>query len=738
MFRLSNKNKLVANIFGLLCVGLLASTLVAYQHVKSLQEQAIQNELKLKAIIVSKRLNYWVEQNLNDVEHFASFLEASSESLQSHSSFQGYILQQSKLRKLNYLAYTLDSDGYYGINDWQPPENFDPRQRPWYIEGKAAKRPIIGHPYISVEKTPKMLLAVTAPIIIQNEFVGLASAHIGLDDVHQSLAEIDLDVGGQAFLIDPQGKVIIHEDTQHVGTLWEGFESMINAEEDAQGFMTMIESPTKQFFISAPSPELGWALVFSVSQDSIDRELLNGTVYLLGKFLIIFILVIFGVYLSNRHILSPLFDYMELDSVTLLPNKKHFKQQLIEGFLKPVKKGKLIIINIDNFSRLTATYPAAKIHLLQNEIKGRIESQLHNNSLLGSFSESRYIVYCDCDCDCGDHSPQCHCKDLLPNLSDVLAKSYQITGQEINCSFRMGASYYPKHGVEVEKLIDNSFSALANVAKYTRKNYSIFSPDINQQFSDEQSIQSAIVNAIDNAEFTMVYQPQVDSNTGKMFAMESLVRWHSIELDRFVPSDEFIPIAERCGLIVALGDHITDTVFKQVGAWNKLGRNFGKVSINISAHQLLADGFYSYIQQCVIKHNVSSKQIEFEITETSLLEEPITSIGVLNKLSKDGFSIAIDDFGTGYSSLKYLNDLPVDKLKIDRTFVMDVDKKPKSALLVKTIISMANNLNIDVLAEGVERIEEANTLSEFGCTQIQGYLYSRPLNPEAVLALSDS
>ena len=126
MFRRSNKNKLVANIFGLLCLGLLVSTLVAYQHVKSWQEQAIQNELKLKAIIVSKRLNYWVEQNLHYVEHFTSFLKASSESLQKHSNFRDYILQQPKLKKLNYLGYTLDADGYYGINDWQPPDEFIP------------------------------------------------------------------------------------------------------------------------------------------------------------------------------------------------------------------------------------------------------------------------------------------------------------------------------------------------------------------------------------------------------------------------------------------------------------------------------------------------------------------------------------------------------------------------------------------------------------------------------------
>ncbi len=281
-------------------------------------------------------------------------------------------------------------------------------------------------------------------------------------------------------------------------------------------------------------------------------------------------------------------------------------------------------------------------------------------------------------------------------------------------------------------MIDNAFSALANVKHYQDKNYSVFSSAINQQFSDEQFIHDAMNNAIRTDEFTMVYQPQIDSNTGEMFAVESLIRWNSSELERTVSPGEFIPIAESNGLMVLLGDYIIELVFKQISFWNKQGVEFGVASINISPSQLLAEDFYSKLQQSIAIHKVSPKQIELEITETSILENPMVTIEVLRKLKADGFSIAIDDFGTGYSSLEYLNIMPLDKLKIDRSFVVDLDKEQKSAVLVKTIIAMAKNLNLDVLAEGAERREEVNALANLGCHKIQGYFYSKPLSPEAL------
>lgn len=725
MSQLNNKNKLAANFIALLFIGLLTSSMVAYQHVKGWQERAIHDELQLNASLVSTQLSLWVDQTLNHVEHFALFLATSGESLRDHPSFQRYMEQHPKRGGLEYLGYALESDGYYGVTDWQVPEGYDPRQRPWYIEGKAAKQPTIGLPYISVGNASKTFLAVTSPIFVQDQFLGLASAHIAFDFLQIGLEKIDLNMRGHAFLIDKQGKVIVHEEKQQLGSLWSGFADI---KDNANSLMQVSESPTELFFISKQNPKLGWLLVFAIPKDAIEGELLHGVLLLLGKFLLIFILVMFVLYLSNRHLLSPLFDYMELDSVTLLPGKKHFKRQLIDDFLLPGTKGKLLIINIDNFSRLTATYPAAQIHLLQNKIKERIQSLLHNKALLGSFSESRYIVYYDCD----EEVSKYNLIDVLRNLTGVLAEQYQVAGREINCSFRIGTSSYPDHGNEIESLIDNAFSALANVRRYQDKNYGIFSPAINQQFSDEQLIHDAMNNAIRTAEFTMVYQPQIDTYTGEMFAMESLIRWHSSELKRTVSPGEFIPIAESGGLMVLLGDYIFDTVFKQISFWNKQGLKFGVVSINISPCQLLADDFYPKLQQSIAIHKVSPRQVEFEITETSLLENPMATIEVLRKLKADGFSIAIDDFGTGYSSLEYLNMMPLDKLKIDRAFVVDLDKKQKSAVLVKTIIAMAKNLNLDVLAEGVERKEEANTLADLGCHQIQGYLYSKPLTPDAL------
>ena len=625
MSRMSNKNKLAANFIVLLFIGFLASSIVAYQHVKDWQERVIQDELQLNATLVSTQLNAWVDQALDHVDSFAIFLATSSKSLLDHPSYQRYMEQRHNLAGSEYLGYALESDGYYGVSDWQVPEDYDPRQRPWFIEGKAAQRPIIGHPYISVGDTPRTELAVTSPIFVQGRFIGLASAYIALDYVQTSLGEIDFYMEGYAFLIDKQGKVIVHEDSQQLGSLWSGF---ADVKDSIDGLMQVIESPTKLFFISKQNPKLGWLLVFAVPKDAIEGELLYGALHLLGKFLIIFIVMMFGLYLSNHHLLSPLFDYMELDSVTLLPGKKHFKQQLIDDFLLPGKKGKLLIINIDNFSRLTATYPAAQIHLLQNKIKERIQSQLHDKALLGHFSESRYIVYHDCDNELSKYNVD----DFLRNFSDVLAEQYQVAGREINCSFRIDISAYPDHGKEIESLIDNAFSALANVGRYQDKHYGFFSPAINQQFSNEQLIYDAMNNSIRTAEFTMVYQPQIDTATGKMFAIESLIRWHSSKLERTVSPGEFIPIAESSGMMGLLGDYIINTVFKQISFWNKQGLEFGIASINISPSQLLAEDFHSKLQQSITIHKVSPKQVELEITETSLLENPMATIGVLSKL----------------------------------------------------------------------------------------------------------
>lgn len=717
-FRLSNKNILTASFVSLLIIGLSASTATAYQHVKSRLQIAVQAEIQLKAKYVVNELKHWTQDTITQVEHFALFLGRSESDLTKHPRFDKFAEWYPNSANLQYLGYTIDSDGYYGIADWQVPDDYDARNRSWYIEGKVANKSKFGQPYISIENNEQAWLAVTSPIHQQEKFIGLASAHVSFDRMLSVLRSIKLGMAGKAFLVDQQGQVVLPK-LQEVDNIWSKQARLQTDGRLVEGILPQSVSSTHTLYVTKTIDSLTSHIVFAIPNEVVSKKVYQGTLALLAKFLVIFLAVMIALYFSNRHLLAPLFDYLELDSITLLPSKKHFKQQVEQQFLLPKQKGRLLIINMEDFNRITASYPAFHVNLLQNKIKERVQLQLADPSLLGNFSESRFIVYYQVN-DVADD-------ELLMLLTSALSEHYEIAGSEIYCNFRIGASDYPEHGQNIETLIDNAFSALACVSRQQSNNFNVFTAQINQQFSDAQKIHNAMKKGLSTGEFSMVYQPQIDALTGRVFAVESLVRWHSTLLNRNVSPAEFIPIAESSGLMVSLGDSITRQVFHQLMQWNLQGIDVSLVSINISTQQLLAADFYDNLLTNCQDFNVSPMQIELEITETCLLKDPEDIIVLLNRLNLYGFSIAIDDFGTGYSSLEYLNSMPLHKLKIDRSFVVDLDKKEKSAVLVKTIVAMANNLNLDVLAEGVERTGEAEALLALGCSKIQGYLYSKPL-----------
>jgi EAL domain-containing protein (putative c-di-GMP-specific phosphodiesterase class I)/GGDEF domain-containing protein len=718
MLRVSNKNKLIVSFVTLLLIGLIASTTVAYLHVKSGLEIAIQDELQLKAKFVAAELNHWTKGTIEQVEHFALHLELLEGDLQQHPNFDFFLKRHPNNYALEHLGYVIDRNGYYRITDWQPPETYDPRNRPWYIEGKLANSARFGKPYISVDSEKAAWLAVTAPIEKEGKFIGLAAAHIRFNYVLSMLRDLDVGMMGKAFLVDQYGNLDL-PSIQNIDLLWlQDVKNIIKL--GITGDLTLSSDTSEQlFYITKSIDHIASRIVFAVPKKAIAQKIYQDTLLLLIKFLIIFLTIMISLYLSNRHLLAPIFNYLELDSVTHLPSKKHAKQQISQTFLQTEKPGRLLIINMENFNRITATYPAEHVSLLQNLIKERIQLQLTTHSLLGNFSESRYIAYYQLNDETNNN--------LLDNIAAELAKLYEMASGEIYCNFRMGVCDFPAHGKDVETLIDNAFSALASVNRQHNNSFAVFTPKINQQFHDAQQIYNAMKKGLDAEEFTMVYQPQVSRTSGTMFAVESLVRWYSTTLGRNISPVEFIPIAESNGLMVSLGNSIIKQVFCQISQWNEQGLDIAKISINISPQQLLAEHFFENLMSNIEQFSVPPAQIELEITETSLLKDPNTSIAILNKLSERGFSIAIDDFGTGYSSLEYLNMMPLHKLKIDRSFIIDLDKKAKSAVLVKTIIAMANNLNLEVLAEGVENEAEANTLQAMGCDKIQGYLYSKPL-----------
>lgn len=724
MLGLSNKNKLIVNIAGLMIIGLILSTMIAYQHVKSQQQEAVQKELTLRVSHFSKELKHWVDNAIGHVEHYAAHLLNQPVQLSTEKNLTDYHDIHVNKLGVEYLGYVLDESGYYGVDDWLPPKGYDARKREWYINGKKLNKSKISHPYISISDRKTRWMAITVPLNKQDKFIGLASAHVKLDYMQHLLTDIDQQMHGDAFFVDCKG-VMFSPSSENIQLAWQGFLKKHQLPDSGSASLSLFESGEHIFYIPKYYSALDGYIVYAISKNEIKKELYKGTASLLAKFLVVFILVVIILYFANRHILAPIFNYMELDSVTSLPNKAHFKNLLIANSLLSSKKGRLLIINMEHFNRLTATYPPAYIHLLQNLIKERIYSHFNGKVLLGSFSESRYIAYVE-------EKSELKIKDneSLVLLTKQLSERYLILEQEIYCTFRIGISNYPEHGSNVEVLIDNAFSALAHVSREQGSNYGIFTPILNQNFSDAQNIQNAITKALKAEEFQMVYQPQVNLISKEMFAVESLVRWYSTELNRVVSPVEFIPIAENTGIILQLGNYIVDTVLKQLAIWSERGFIVSLVSINVSPKQLLSKSFYDNLLERTHYYQLSPENIELEITETSLLESPEASIAVLNKLHQQGYRIAIDDFGTGYSSLGYLNDMPLQKLKIDRSFIIDIDRKEKSIALVKAIISMANNLKLDVLAEGVETAAEAKTLQSIGCDKIQGYLYSKPVNAE--------
>ena len=725
MLKLNNKNKLFYSILSLLLLGLLASTLVAYSEVRHNLHKSLQEEQLLKANLASVQLSRWFNDNLDIIANFAKTMSDSDQPLRQNSNFEFYLNQTFKAKNFYYLYYGLESDGYSWFVNWDIPPGYDPRTRPWYQASKAAGKPVMTDPYLGFDANNQRYIAITAPIFRNEKFTGVVSGDLALDFVTQTVLDIKLGMGGYAFLAEQNGNILIHPNQelhntgikQLPGLLDRSLSSILNSSDK-----TLLN--TQDFlYCSFPIANSDWYLVFTIPKRILNSVIVSNTLSLLAYFLAIFSFIALLFYTLNRKVLTPLMEFLEQDAITGLPNKKHFKQLVADQYLNPGQDGMLQIISIDDFNQLTATYPSQVINELQKQICSRIQSSFNDRSILGVFSESRFIGY-------SPNTEQLEERDRilqLQQLNDNLNRVYRIADHQLNCSIRIGASFFPQHGDGIESLIDKAFSVMALAKKQRKTDISIYSPDIDSQLSNDLLIASAIRNALRNKEFHMVYQPQYDFSNHKFNAVEALIRWNSKELQRTVSPYEFIPVAEASSLIIKLGYAVIEMVGQQISEWNKQEISFDRVSINISPKQLQQDDFQLQLETILKKYGVSPDQVELEITETTLMEHPENSIHKLELLQQSGFTIAIDDFGTGYSSMQYLADIPLSKLKIDRAFITELETNKKNQLIVKMITDMALAMNFTVLAEGAETLDQVKRLNTMGCHMIQGYYYAKPM-----------
>lgn len=317
-----------------------------------------------------------------------------------------------------------------------------------------------------------------------------------------------------------------------------------------------------------------------------------------------------------------------------------------------------------------------------------------------------------------------------------LAQPVTIQGHEIAGSASIGISIYPKDGNAVDQLLKHADQAMYQAKAAGKNRYEFFRRSMDDTAVNYLLLENDLRRAIDKDELTLHYQPQVDLRTGKIVGLEALARWIHKTRGSISPV-HFIPLAEETGLIEPLGEWVLREACQRFNYWLTKGINFSKIAVNLSAKQFTEKSFESVVEEVLRKTGLPPQYLELEITESSAMAHAAETIDTLTTLSKMGLSLAIDDFGTGYSSLAYLKRFPIQKLKIDRSFIDDVDtcEGSSDAAIAQTIIDLARNMKVQVLAEGVERATQSKWLLERGCDQVQGFFYSRPVSEEQLLEL---
>ncbi len=323
---------------------------------------------------------------------------------------------------------------------------------------------------------------------------------------------------------------------------------------------------------------------------------------------------------------------------------------------------------------------------------------------------------------------------ITQKLLDSLSLPTEVQGHEISCTASIGVSTYPNHGSTIDLLLKRADTAMFNAKSVGKGCYQFFNSNMNETSVNYLLLENDLRRAIDSGEMRLFYQPQVDLNTGRIVGLEALVRWQHKDRGLISPA-HFIPLAEETGLINPLGEWVLRHACERFHAWLMNGIHFGKIAVNISMRQFRQEHFEQEVVSILTETKLSPQYLELEITETSAMENASATADMLNCLSKMGLSLAIDDFGTGYSSLAYLQQFPIHKLKIDRSFVNDVDTNNSDASIAKSIIDLAHNMSLQVVAEGVERSTQSRWLIDRGCDQVQGFFYCKPLSEKDLLAL---
>lgn len=419
------------------------------------------------------------------------------------------------------------------------------------------------------------------------------------------------------------------------------------------------------------------------------------------------------------------------DTLTRLPNRTLLNDRLLQSISHAKRNNEMLsvmFLDLDRFKNINDTLGHMMGDKLLQVVADRLKKCLRECDTLARIGGDEFTILL----------PEIHSKsdsELIANkIIDTLKHPFNLDNQEVYISTSIGIAHYPADGETKESLIKHADIAMYAVKNKGKDGFQFYTDDMQQELSANLSLENDLRHALAKNQFRLHYQPQVDAVTHKIVAVEALLRWDHPERGTILPT-EFISFCEEIGLIQPIGDWILDSVCQDLKLWMAMDLELPRVAVNMSAKQLEHPDIVEKIKATLDKHSITGDMLEFEITENVLMEDIEHVILVLNELSSLGAQIAIDDFGTGYSSLNYLQKLPIDTLKIDRSFINAMEYDQGAMSIIKAIIAMAKGLKLHIISEGVEDMGQMEQLKALGCYNMQGFLFSPPVNRDSVTSL---
>jgi diguanylate cyclase (GGDEF)-like protein/PAS domain S-box-containing protein len=416
------------------------------------------------------------------------------------------------------------------------------------------------------------------------------------------------------------------------------------------------------------------------------------------------------------------------DRLTGLPNRNLFFDRLQHGLDKAARHGEhlaVMFVDLDNFKLINDSFGHQMGDSLLTQVAEHLQACTRKQDTVSRLGGDEFTVIVE---DIRESSEEIVAA-TAERIIQALAAPFDLGAHQALLSASVGIAFYPKDGTDVTTLLRSADAAMYKAKEIGKNNYQFFTAEMNIHAAERRALESDLRGALERGEFFLVYQPQVNLRSAHIISVEALLRWMHPQKGLLLP-DEFIPLAEATGLIVPIGDWVLRGVCAQLREWSGRGLRSIRVAVNLSPRQFRQADLADTIQSILRENGISASSLEFELTETCVMDDAASATEILHRLKDMGVGLAIDDFGMGYSSLQYLKRFPIDNLKIDSHFIKDLATDLDDQAIVSAIITMGHSLRLDVIAEGVETQQQLDFLRINGCDLVQGHYLNRPLSAQ--------